>query len=383
MLAPLLSRTSAARVAADKGDVTGLHERVHARRQAMVLGAGLFGGGSALTLATTVLPRQPQVDVAGAWALVLCAALAAAIFWLGRDLFPFWMLFVGIVVGTTLITFGVYVNGERDGGSVAVNEIYYVWPVVFAAYYFPIRMLIVELALTALLYGTVLIVIDPGSIGVTRWLIVVTMLVGVGGLISRLQARVDDLVDRLSDSARRDPLTGLLNRRGFEERLDAELARATRAERPVALVLGDIDHFKTVNDRLGHPAGDAALVRIADVLTRVGRRGDTVARMGGEEFVFIVADADADEAFELAERARAAVEEAFTDAPVPLTVSLGAVSFPADGTTADVLMATADRALYAAKRAGRNRTYRASGASWAGTVARAVPAHSPTASRAG
>jgi diguanylate cyclase (GGDEF)-like protein len=185
------------------------------------------------------------------------------------------------------------------------------------------------------------------------------MLVGVGGLISRLQARVEELVTRLSDIARRDVLTGLLNRRGFEERLDAELARATRSERPVALILCDVDHFKTVNDRLGHPAGDAVLLRIAGILGGVGRRGDAVARLGGEEFVFIVADADADEAFELAERARVALERSFADEPIPLTASFGTVAFPADGTTAESLLATADRALYAAKRGGRNRSERA------------------------
>jgi diguanylate cyclase (GGDEF)-like protein len=321
----------------------------------MTIGAALFAGGAALTLLTTLLPRSPQVDVVGAWTLTLCAAAAAAVFWLGRDSLPFWTVFVGIAIGTALITLGVYVNGERNGGAAAVNEIYYVWPVVFAAYYFPVRMLIVELLLVAVFYAAVLVTIDPGSIGVTRWLIVVTMLAGVGSLISRLQATVDELVDRLSDTARRDPLTGLLNRRGFEERLAAELARAARSHRPLGLLLADLDHFKTVNDRLGHPTGDAVLLRVAEILDGVGRRGDTVARMGGEEFVFIVPDADSDKTLELAERARREIEAAFADEPVRLTVSCGAVSFPADGTSADALMAAADQALYAAKDRGRNR----------------------------
>ena len=339
--------------------MTGFPETVHSRRHALMLGSGLFGGGAVLTLAATVLPRSPQVDVAGAWVLFLAAALASAVFWLGRDSFPFWTVFLGIVIGTAMISFGVYVNGERDGGAAAVNEIYYVWPVVFTAYYFSVRMVVIEIALVAIFYAVALVVIDPGSIGVTRWLIVVTMLIGVGGLIARLQATVNDLVDRLSDTARRDPLTGLLNRRGFEERLDAELARATRGERPLALILGDLDHFKAVNDRLGHPAGDAVLLRVAGILSGIGRRGDTVARIGGEEFVFIIPDAYAGEAYELAERARIEVEEAFDDEPVKLTMSCGAVAFPTDGTTAESLMDAADQALYAAKRGGRNRTRQA------------------------
>jgi diguanylate cyclase (GGDEF)-like protein len=334
-------------------------EALGAQRHAMILAAGLFAGGSLLTLVATVAPHSPDVDVTGTWLVVFCSALVAAIYWLGRDDLPRWTLYVGVALGTVMISSGVYINGERVGGAAALNEVYYVWPVVFAAYYFPVRALVAELALVGACYGVVLRLVDPGPIALTRWLIVVTMLIGVGGLISRLQSRVDELVARLSETARRDALTGLLNRRGFEERLEAELARATRAERPVALILGDLDHFKTVNDELGHPAGDAVLLRIAGVLEGIGRRGDTVARLGGEEFVFIVPDADAEMAFELAERARIALERTFADEPVPLTASFGTVAFPADGTTAASLLENADRALYAAKRGGRNRSTRA------------------------
>jgi diguanylate cyclase (GGDEF)-like protein len=334
-------------------------ETLRGQRQAMILAAGLFGGGSLLTLVTIVAPHSPDVDLAGAWIVTFCSALVAAVYWLGRDSLPRWTMHLGVVLGTAMISVGIYINGERDGGAAALNEVYYVWPVIFAAYYLPVRALIAELALVGACYAIALHVVDAGPIAVTRWLIVVTMLVGVGGLISRLQSRVDELVARLSETARRDVLTGLLNRRGFEERLDAELARATRAERPVALILGDVDHFKTVNDQLGHPAGDAVLLRVAGVLEGIGRRGDTVARFGGEEFVFIVPDADADMAYELAERARVALERTFADEPIPLTASFGAVAFPRDGTTAESLLATADRALYAAKHSGRNRSTRA------------------------
>ncbi|MDP9135676.1 MAG: GGDEF domain-containing protein [Actinomycetota bacterium] len=334
-------------------------EALGAQRHAMILAAGLFAGGSLLTLVATAAPHSPDVDIAGAWVVTFCSAVVAAVYWLGRDSLPRWTLYLGIVLGTVMISSGIYINGERDGGAAALNEVYYVWPVVFAAYYFPVRALVAELVLVGGCYAVALQIVDPGPIALTRWLIVVTMLIGVGGLISRLQARVDELVTRLSETARRDALTGLLNRRGFEERLDAELARATRAERPVALILGDVDHFKTVNDELGHPAGDAVLLRIAGVLEGIGRRSDTVARIGGEEFVFIVPDADSEMAFELAERARVALERTFADEPVPLTASFGTVAFPADGTTATSLLETADRALYAAKRGGRNRSTRA------------------------
>ncbi len=340
--------------------MTTAAETLEARRHAMALGAALFAGGALMTLAATLAPHSPQVDVTGAWVVIVCSALVAGVLWLGRDRLPPVTLLAGISVGTLMITFGIYINGERDGGAVALNEIYYVWPVVFAAYYFPVRALVAEVLLVAMCYAAALSIVAPGPIAITRWLIVVTMLAGVGGLISRLQARVHELVSRLSETARRDVLTGLLNRRGFEERLDAELARATRGERPMALILGDVDRFKVVNDRLGHPAGDAVLLRVARVFEEVGRRGDTVARLGGEEFVFIVPDADAEMAFELAERARIALESSFAGEPIPLTASFGAVAFPVDGTTAESLLAAADRALYAAKHSGRNRSLCAS-----------------------
>jgi diguanylate cyclase (GGDEF)-like protein len=347
------------RLTTDSGSSAALSKE--SRRHAMALGAALFAIGAALTLVATVAPHSPQVDVAGSWALVLCAATTSAVFWLGRDDLPMWAILAGITLGTVMITAGLYVNGERAGGGAALNEVYYVWPVVFAAYYFSGRALVAQVVFVGACYTGALTILDPGPIAVTRWLIVITMLIGVDGIVGRLRKQVDDLFARLSDTARRDALTGLLNRRGFEERLDVELARATRAERPVALILSDIDHFKSVNDRLGHPAGDAALVRVARVLEGVGRRADTVARFGGEEFVFIVPDADADMAHELAERARTTIETAFADEPVPLTASFGTVAFPADGITAGSLLETADRALYAAKREGRNRTTRGHG----------------------
>lgn len=327
----------------------------HARRHAVALGAALFAGGAVFAATASFVTRTSEVDVTGARIIVVVSALTALAFWLGRDRVGDWAMLAGVAAGVVLITCGVYVNGERDGGPAMVNEVYYVWPVVFAAYYLSDRALATAIGLVAVCYAAVLVAIDPGAVGVSRWLMVVSMLAGVGGLISRLQHRLDELFERLSDTARRDPLTGLLNRRGLEQLVEEELSRATRSGRPVTLVLGDIDYFKRVNDHLGHPTGDAALLRTARVLERVARRGDTVARLGGEEFVLVAPNADAEAGLALAERARDAVQKAFALDPIPLTASFGVVAFPADGVTAEDLLATADRALYAAKGDGRNR----------------------------
>jgi len=169
--------------------------------------------------------------------------------------------------------------------------------------------------------------------------------------------------DRIRDMAMRDGLTGLYNRRAFDDQLRHALAREDRHKGRLGLVLLDIDHFKKLNDTFGHPAGDAVLRHTAQVIERHLRRGDEAARFGGEEFAIILPDADEAGAHRLAERVRAAVEKSqlvFEGARLSVTVSLGAAVWPADGKDEESLIAAADRALYAAKQAGRNRVASAS-----------------------
>ena len=169
--------------------------------------------------------------------------------------------------------------------------------------------------------------------------------------------------DRIRDMAMRDGLTGLYNRRAFDDQLRHALAREDRHKGRLGLVLLDIDHFKKLNDTFGHPAGDAVLRHTAQVIERHLRRGDEAARFGGEEFAIILPDADEAGAQRLADRVRAAVESAqlvFEGARLSVTVSLGAAVWPSDGKNEETLIAAADRALYAAKQAGRNRVASAS-----------------------
>ncbi|MHB0975328.1 MAG: diguanylate cyclase [Thiobacillus sp.] len=166
----------------------------------------------------------------------------------------------------------------------------------------------------------------------------------------------------LAELASRDGLTGLYNHRTFYVLLGDELARAKRFQRPVSLLLLDIDHFKRVNDTHGHLAGDAALRELCELLRREARAVDRVCRYGGEEITLILPETDIEAAVRLAERLRAAVEaQAFdvgTGTPPHLTVSIGAASWPAHADNAQALVAAADAALYAAKRGGRNRVAR-------------------------
>jgi diguanylate cyclase (GGDEF)-like protein len=163
------------------------------------------------------------------------------------------------------------------------------------------------------------------------------------------------LLEQLSTT---DPLTGLRNRRYLTEMLAVEFLRAQRHRTPLAVVMADIDHFKRVNDRHGHAAGDAVLEGVADVLRRRMRGSDHGGRYGGEEFLLVLANAEIEGARTFAERLRQEVEETEfrSDAgPIRVTLSLGVAALRACHETPGDLVGEADEALYRAKQAGRNR----------------------------
>lgn len=167
-----------------------------------------------------------------------------------------------------------------------------------------------------------------------------------GALVQR------DLLRRLEHLSMSDPLTGLGNRRAFDEALAIETARARRAGGSMGVVILDVDHFKQFNDRHGHQAGDDALVTVAEVLAREARAEDRACRIGGEEFALLLPGADTAAAAAVAERVRRAVEAAGAES-AGVTVSLGVAASGGDDPRA--LLQSADARLYVAKEAGRNR----------------------------
>jgi len=155
-----------------------------------------------------------------------------------------------------------------------------------------------------------------------------------------------------------DGLTGLWNRRLFDLRINEELQRAIRFQEPFGLMLVDLDHFKSVNDRFGHQAGDAVLVELARRLTDATREVDVVTRFGGEEFALILPKTPVQGTMRLAAKVREVVaNEPFVagNASIPVTVSVGAAAYPDHGLSGPDLLAAADGALYRAKENGRNR----------------------------
>jgi diguanylate cyclase (GGDEF)-like protein len=199
----------------------------------------------------------------------------------------------------------------------------------------------------------------------------------VNGMAAKLQYERDNLEatvktrtaelleanDRLEKLAVTDGLTGLFNHRRFQESLAAELKRSERSNRPMSVLMWDVDYFKKVNDSMGHPRGDELLRRLATVLAGAKRQTDFLARYGGEEFAVLLPETTKAEAHAVAERMRQAVEQQLNLESGKwgqlVTISGGIATWPEDGKSAEEVLIAADQALYIAKRQGRNRVIQA------------------------
>jgi len=237
----------------------------------------------------------------------------------------------------------------------ADSAVLYVWPILWGAYFYGRIGAILLVAWIGVVHAVVLISLPDGVGNFDRWLDVMVTMSVVAGFVQALSASNRKLLARLAAEARVDQLTGVLNRRGFEERLQVELDRVGRDQAYLGVATFDIDHFKSVNDEFGHKVGDQVLAHLGAVLTEKTRTTDVVARTGGEEFVALLPGTDEAGARAYAERVREAfAARSGLDLP-HVTVSAGvtAEQAPED---AGALLHRSDSALYAAKRAGRDRT---------------------------
>jgi diguanylate cyclase (GGDEF)-like protein/putative nucleotidyltransferase with HDIG domain len=269
---------------------------------------------------------------------------------------------------STLLIVFVTIIVLVDGGVRSPAAGVYFLPLVFAALSYPVRSMVWVGAVDVTAY--VIAAVAVGGVSATSVAFVALTLVCASWMCA-WQARLHEQHrDELNRVSRADPLTGALNRRGFDERFEAELSRARRANAPLGLILLDLDDFKRTNDVHGHAAGDEQLRWAVRTLSSLLRPSDAVGRLGGDEFALLVPDAGSAETHALAARLRAALAEG---APA----SLGAASFPSDGDDPSALHQIADLDLYAAKQgraAGRTawEGSMSTALSWAATLARAV-----------
>lgn len=280
---------------------------------------GLVLGALAWVAAATLLDPAASTlrMIIGAGIVSIYAALTASELWVERrkSLQRRWPAFVVPVMHGSVLMLPILLGSFLRPNDVAFSSS--IWVTVFA----------VELVLYAV--GTVFVIF---------------MLVS------------ERTVTAHRTAASTDPLTGMLNRRGFSEACARVIEREAKAGRPVTVMIFDIDHFKSINDRFGHPAGDEMLKLFSTVVVSNLRITDMSGRIGGEEFAALL-PCSLEEGVLVAERVREAFETSgvvVDEGPVDTTVSIGVAGGPA-GTELEVLLASADTALYQAKRGGRNR----------------------------
>ena len=231
---------------------------------------------------------------------------------------------------------------------------YGLWPVVAVLTGVSVlASVLLTWAINVLVLGQAL---DHGALGIS---IAVPALIApaMSALVLRLVRDLDLAQEHLRLLSYSDALTGAYNRRYFMERLQQEVERHNRYGAPFALAVFDADDFKAINDRHGHPGGDEVLRRVAALCQQHMRHADVFARLGGEEFGVLMAETRAADAVHLLERLRHAIAELRVDMkgrPVGLTISVGLYG-PAGSADAETALRVADDALYAAKRAGKNR----------------------------
>jgi diguanylate cyclase (GGDEF)-like protein len=315
--------------------------------------AWTFAAGAGLALiGSVVFPDDRRERDVGLVISVLCAS-TALLLWLAPHRLRPWVAHALVGVGTVAISVGANANARINND----DELLYLWVAVFSFYFFTRRQALAHMALVGVGYYVALFTRD-GAVPEdrVRWFVTIASLTVAGLVVHHLATRQRATIAQLTEAVRTDPLTGLLNRNGFNDAFDGVLAATARRNGRFALIVGDLDGFKEVNDLLGHGVGDETLKVVSAVLDDSTRGGDRPARLGGEEFALIVQDAGRGEGLNAAERVRKSVHKRFAGHRVPVTISFGVAVYPDDGDTADQLMLAADRALYRAKGEGRNRS---------------------------
>lgn len=231
--------------------------------------------------------------------------------------------------------------------------VFYSLPLFLAAWFIGIWAGILVSFVSSLLWGFVDLKTSEHSLAILYLdtLLRLSFFAAVSLLISILH----DAFEREKDSAHTDFLTGLPNRRTFIERFSTEIERAKRYNRPLTIAYIDLDNFKMLNDHYGHAVGDEALQKIAATLQEDIRKSDFVARMGGDEFLLYLPETNGTQAMSSLKHLQDSLNEVTKTHALPITFSIGAITYAIPKSSAEEMIRTADRIMYSAKSAGKNR----------------------------
>ncbi len=310
----------------------------------------LFVLAGLLTLAVTLLADRAGGVTTGA--LAVAAVLIGAIVLVG-PVPDGPAVALGLALGVAMVT----VAAALADPLFIIFPSLYVWVGVESALLLGTRPTLWLGGVTAVAYATVLLAHGvPVDEAAAQWIAMTGSMTVLGGMAWVLRLRSDRLVTDLADAASTDPLTGLLNRRGYRVMTGRLIADAISAGDHVTVVLADVDRFKALNDAHGHETGDDAIVALAALLRDAMGERDVLARTGGDAFALVLSDTDGHAGLLVAERLRRDLSGHLSARGMPATASFGVASSPTDALSADTLLDCATVAVAAAKALGRDRT---------------------------
>ncbi|GAA2882543.1 hypothetical protein Acy02nite_04770 [Actinoplanes cyaneus] len=316
--------------------------------------AYLMLAGAPYNLVTGVLMQlgAPPAELAAIGITAAALLVVGIVCWRRPEALPayFWLLVpfltAGVVTGLNFAT--------EDAGTAA--QLFYLWPLLYSARFLSRRVAYLVTAVISAGHASVVFTYAPPVQAFTDWIAMSVAMVMTAWVVINLNQRNDQLRAVLEEQASSDALTGAANRRAFDEELREAVRQAVRGGDPAALVLIDVDHFKSINDTWGHGTGDRALRAVADALRAAGAETrHLVARLGGDEFAVLLRGGP-EGAFRYAERARATLAATAGLPGGPPQVSIGIGVAPHHASAAEDLQRVADAALYQAKDGGRGRT---------------------------